>query len=325
MNLDLKNLREMAQDEVNNAKAKSSRSNDGYPIVYPGENGKLTVRLLYNLKSNIVQRRLIRHNSGKDKVACLQIYGEDCPVCEAISNAENLKGKECGAFKKYGFKNRGICYAQIIDHDPAYFKNDKDPQKGDTVLLMYPKTVYDQINEIIVNAGDNLEKLLSNNDGIPIVIERSQKGKGLPDYNTYVYPYGSKKSFKGDGEKTGDEKFDELLSSLPDLNDTIIPSYPNDEVRKKNRALADTINGEYINSSVVNPNDNIELNNSEAMLNNDESDSSISERVSNIGDIGNQASIDNTNNEQPECFGNHKDNDKKCMLCPYEADCYMEN
>ena len=320
MELNLDNLKRMAQDEVSEAEARKSSNNDGYPIVYPGENGKLTVRLLFNLKSGIVQRRLIRHNAGKGKVTCMQLYGEDCPVCQAISNAESLNGKECGAFSKYGYKIRGICYAQIIDYDPVYFKGSDDPKKGDTVLLMYPKMIYDQINGIIVNAGDNLEMLLSNNNGIPVVIERSQKKGGYPDYNTYVYPYGPKKSFEDTEDKTGDELFDELLSSLPDLNVAMTPSYPDEKTRESNRALAELINQEYTSSSVMNPDstDNTEDNNVNTKEDTQTGNNSL---------INNQLPIDNSDSivaNQPDCFGHHSDSDKKCMLCTFEAECYMK-
>lgn len=314
MKLDLDTLKKKIQDEANEAKEQSERSNGGFPIVYPGENGKLVVRLLYNVKSGSVQRRVVRHPAGKGKVACLQPYGEDCPVCQAIHNVENMKGRECGAFSKYGFKTRGICYAMIIDHDPVYFTSPDDPKKGDVVLLMYPKTVYDQINTLLINSGDNLDKVLSENEGFPVIIERSQKKGGYPTYNTAIDPFGLKKVYEDNDEGTGEERFDSMLESIPDLNSTLIPNYPDDNLYKSAEALAQTITQEYMSSSIVNPStdDTIEDDTNE-----------VEESATTPVDVANIPDSSASSSDVPECFGNHCD-DKKCLICPIEADCFMK-
>lgn len=353
MLLDLSKLQKHAQDEVDQASARAgSQENEQYPVVYTGENGKLTVRLLYNVKMGGVQRKLIRHTSGSSKVACLQAYGESCPICEAISNAETVKGKECGAFSKYGFKTRGVCYAQIIDHEATYFTGDNAPKKKDVVLLMYPKTVYDQINKIIVDSGENIDKLLSNNEGIPIVIERSQKKGGFPEYKAYVYPYGAVKSFDDDAESTGEQKWDNMLSELPNLGENFVPDKPSDDIRNQARALAETITQEYINGNVVNPGDEVTpatpaeapVANAASMIPPQGIDPSnpnpsqtatapaptssvtpsapVSQPTQTVQNTAPVADVIGASGK-PECFGKHEDGAHKCMVCPYEADCYI--
>lgn len=324
MKIDLNRLKEQAQVEEQESNSRSNNGSNGdYRVVYPGENGKLTVKLLFNLKSETVQRKITRHDTGKFKVACLEQYGEDCPACKAVQEAETNRGKEAGAFRKYGWKVRGLCFAQIIDHEATYFTKDGDPKKGDIVILQYPRTVYDLINKIIIDSINQGVNLVSENEGIPIVIERTQKGNAFPSYNAYLFPYGSRKSFEDDAEKTGEQKFDELLESLPDLSETMIPKHPTEEVRKQIKALADTINQEYaIGNGVVNPGDKVPEKKEEQPSS------------GNLGDLGkpqeskpeektesDSVPVQN-NGSKPECYGHHKNGEKKCMLCPLEEDCF---
>jgi hypothetical protein len=310
--VDLEKLREIARDEVEETQNRqASRENSKYPVVYTGENGKLTVRILYNVKAGLVQRKVIRHeSSSKSKVPCLQVYGEDCLVCKKISEVEQIKGRECGAFRKYGYKVRGICYAKIVDHEATYFRDNNSPKKGDIILLMYPKTVYDDINKIIVDSGEHLSKIIVANEGIPVVIERTQKGKEFPSYKAYVYPYGAVKAFESDSEGTGDQKFEDMLNDIPDISESLMPKYPSEDVRTTNKALAETIHQEYMNGSVINPNDSDKDDNT--------SSSDIKEESTNIA----QTSSNEIHGAgMPECFGNHVDNENKCLLCVYESEC----
>lgn len=330
MKVDLNKLKALAQEEEEQNNNKNS-NDTGYKVVYPAKNGKLTVKLLFNLKSQTVQRKIMRHDAGKTKVVCLEQYGEECPACNAIREVETNRGRESGVFRKYGWKTRGICFAQIIDHEATYFTEDSDPKNGDVVILMYPKTVYDMINKIIIDSIDQGVNLVSENEGIPIVIERTQKGSSIPTYNAYLFPYGQRKSFNDTSEKTGDQLFDELLENLPDLSETMIPKYPTEEVRKQNEALAETISQEYeIGTGVINPGDKLPDN----IL--DEEDDN---KTSNLGEIANNTSEpyvsdddlpfdnneqSNSNEEQmPECFGNHKNGERKCILCPHEESCFL--
>lgn len=314
MKIDLNAIRAQAEEEINSRRGEGEGSGNQYPVVYPGENGKLTVRLLYNVKANVVQRKIVRHG----KVACMSVYGESCPVCDAIAQVKEMKGDDSGVSRKYGYKVRGVCYAQIVDHEATYFRGENDPKKGDVITFMYPLTVFKGISDKIFESGDNLNKLISENDGLPIVVKRAQEGKGFPSYSVEVFPYGSSKMFKDDDEKTGEEKFDDLLNSLPNLYDAFIPNLPNDEVRKENKALAETIIQEYLSGNTVNPGDS----DTSAPTPKEEEDKkaeSFKEAVSNPAPTQEPSS---DSSGRPECFGNHKDGDKKCMLCPLEPECY---
>jgi len=300
--MDLSKLQSIVAKEVEEEKANYGKDYSSYPIVYPGENGKLTVRLLYCEKFSGVQRKLVRHTTEKQKVPCMQMYGEDCPICKAVSNAETLKGKESGVFKKYGWKVRGICYAVIDSYDPVYFKGKDDPKRGDIVVLMYPKMVYNEINNILLNAGEHLDNLLAYNTGSPIVIERSQKQSNQPpQYKVSVYPYGTSKIFEDD------KTWEETLASLPNLGDELIPALPTEEMREKVRAFTDTVNQEYIKDAVVNPTP----------------ETSSTRTVSQPATSG--VTTQETKCDQcapgKDCFGHHVEDKNECLTCLEEDLC----
>lgn len=350
---DLSKVRQLAQEEIDAKNERSQGNSEGnrYPVVYPAQNGKLTVKLLYNIKSGIIQRKLVRHN----KVPCLQqMYGVECPVCTSINQVEQTLGKEMGAWRKYGYKVRGICYAQIIDHEATYFNGENDPKNGDIILLMYPLSVYDEINRIIVDSGEHLEELVAQNEGLPIVITRSMKSNGIPEYSTSVYPYGKKKSYEDSSEvvdgkaivKTGEQKFEEILNELPNLNEALgIPEYQDDATIEKANALGETIIQEYMGSKVVNPSEphgtQFASEVSQNMFGSQQSQLEEANRQAQAQAVVQTTTQPIPNNEavqettvvngpvqsatlgnHPECFGKHKDNDKNCLLCPMEDDCY---
>lgn len=314
----LKKLQQNTAEEIENDKSRGSSEKSQYPVVYLGTNGKLTVRILFNMGLGGIQKKVIRHEVGKEKVACLSVYGEDCPVCSAIRESEELRGKECGAFRKYGYKVRGVCYAQVIDFSDKFFEG-KDVKKKDIITLMYPKSVYDKINALIVDSGDNLSKVVCDNDGIPMVIERSQKSpNAIPDYTVSLYPFGSVKSFESSDcteGKTPDDMFQDMLSELPNLGEQFVPVNPNDEVRKANKAAADVIRQEYILDKTVNPGDEV--------IPNNKPDTGAEQIAQNPTTVQTPVSVNSsTSGDKPECFGHHDDNDQnKCLVCPYEVEC----
>lgn len=234
----------------------------------------------------------------------MSVYGEDCPICAAIKNAEDEYGKECGAWSKYGYKTRGISMAILVDHDAGMFSDKNSPKKGDLILLMYPPTLYNKINEIIVKSGSHLEDLVVNNDGKTIEITRKQKNGGFPEYDVSVYAYGDEKI------KDSDEEFDSILDNLQNLNDSLVPNYPNDEIREKVRAAAESIDVEYSSGRVLNPNNPPK----------EDTDNSI--KADQNGSIANSYDNSSDNSEKPDCFGNHCD-ESKCLVCPFECDCMI--
>lgn len=304
---------------IQQAKAEMDSSNGNrnvgtqYPIVYPHVDGKLTLRILFNNKAQCVQRQVIRHETeSKEKIPCLQAYGTDCPACNAVKEISDLLGKDSGVFKKYGYKARGICYAVIVDHDNTYFTKPNDPKKGDVILFMYPKTVYEKINKIVFEAGENLESVIAKNDGIPVIVTRSTGTNGFPQYDVAVFPYGTRRCFEDDENGLGQDKFDNLLENLPNISEMVMPAQPTEEVLDKNRALADLIRQKYVSSTVVNP-----VGANPASM----AQAGINPTANNGQPISTNPTA---NTGKPSCYGQF-DNSAKCSDCIFESDCYSNS
>ena len=330
-NFDFSAMQQKMAEEL----AADVRSENGfdskYPAVYTRENGKLKVKLLVNKKMGGLQKRLVRHPAdaeGKTKVPCLSVYGETCPICEAIKEVENAKGKDIGAFRKYGYAVRGVCYAQLIDHDSNMLTDSKSPKKRDIITLMYPKTVYDKLNKVMVDAGSNVVDVLGKNEGMPIVIERSQKPKDFPKFEVNIDPFHKEKSF------ATDEEYENLLNELPDLTDFSYPGTVTDEVRTKVKAVAEAITQEYLGSAIVNPTPVTETkelvaevkpfesedDNNDLPFELDVPNTAATEEAEKVADEVLNAKVPDG---MPPCFGKHEDNSDKCNSCVHECDCVL--
>lgn len=317
----LKALQNLAQNELNEEenKKKNREGAGGPPLVYPVENGTMRLKFLYKEEAGIIQKKITRHQIGNDKIPCMSMYGQECPICAEIRRVEEQYGKECGAYAKYGYKTRGISYAVLVDHDPGMFKGNDDPKKGDLILFMYPPSLYNEINNIIVKSGDNIESLVAANLGKTIEITRSQKGGGFPEYKINVYPYGDEKI------KETDEEWDDFIANIPNLKEAMTPAYPTDELNDKVRAAVETIASDYASNNVMNPNSTEESIHTESQ--NSDNGKSIAENKSEDSNInkpveGTSAPATNADGK-PECFGKHSDTENRCLICPLEADCII--
>lgn len=325
MKIDLSGLVNKAKDELEESSS-SSNNNNGPRIVYPGI-GTLTIKLLYNIKMQGVQRMIIRHDTGKNKVACLSMYDQDCPICQSIANVIEMKGDECGV-KAHRYAKRGISYAQIVDMSDGYFNGSKNPpKKGDVVLMMYPPSVYEEINSIIVRANINVNKLVCENTGKAITIDKTQKGGGYPSYSISVDGFNEYTScYDENNEHPDDEAFDKMLEDLPDLGEAILPRYLSDKVLRDSQAFSETLVSKYISSNVVNPGDETPNNN----VNN-----TSPNKAENISDLPFDMSINYTEtlgvndlgndgipkNAPHECWGQYNGGDKKCIICSFDTQC----
>ena len=73
--MDLSRLQQLAKAEIEENQKKKENSSNGPKILYPVDNGKFRIKLLYKEEAGIVQKKIIRHNIGNDKIPCLSTYG----------------------------------------------------------------------------------------------------------------------------------------------------------------------------------------------------------------------------------------------------------
>ena len=252
MKFDLTGLARKTNEEVKEAEQRASyNSENRVPLLYPAENGTFRIKLLYNPKGDCTQKKICRHTIAKEKFVCLaQSYGEDCPICNAIKTVEESKGKDCGVYKKYGAKKRGIAYAVLVSHEDRMLKENNSPKDKDLIMFMYPETIYNAINTELNKSIDKLSEILVDNESYTFEISRSIGSNGFPKYEAKVYPYGKEKVFE-----TSDE-MDKLIDGLPNLNEQITPESIDkvpEETLQKIKAAADTIKKEYFINNILDP------------------------------------------------------------------------
>lgn len=200
-------------------------------LLYPGI-GTTTVKLFFNPKSNSVKRQISRHQIGDSKVPCLRMYGQECPICKALDDSEHARGIDLGRLKG---KTRGLSYAQFVKADHAISDKIKP---NDTVLFMYPWTVFKEISNIIAQAtnGEQIAKLMASNDGFTINIVRGRDNK----YSAQIDAFSTHRSF------ATDQEFENALNGLDDLNTAILPAAPDEAMLTLVKQTADEIRSQYM-------------------------------------------------------------------------------
>lgn len=235
---------DLSQVMADAQKAKNSQNeggnNQGYKLIYP-QNGTLKVKLLFNPKSGLVSRKVLRHNVEGTKTACLSMYGQDCPVCQAVTSIQNSKGIDLWKLKA---STRGISFAQYIESDYRW-DNPKDaPKKGDIILLMYPWTVYQDINKIIADAGQLADTVVARNSGRIVKISRwveSNQTKYRAELDAFAGEYQSCAS---------DEEFAKVLNEMESLNERIVPPAVTDELLKTAKEVSNQLNSHYLGQQI---------------------------------------------------------------------------
>lgn len=208
----------------------------GPKLVYPGP-GLLRVKLLYNPKSNLVARQIRRHRVNNVSTTCLSIYNMECPICKSVDSIQNVTGIDLWKFKA---KNRGISYAQYVGSKDYKWGPGDEPEVGELILLMYPWTIYQDINRIIASAGPQADKLIALNEGKVINISRWNES-GQVKYKGEVDAFSP--DFKS---KDNDDDFVEFLNNLPNLNEAMAPPVATQELIKIVSDLSESLNRDYL-------------------------------------------------------------------------------
>lgn len=237
------NLENVLAQAAQVAQQQEENSGGGMKLIYP-QMGTLKVRLLYNNAAGVVMRKFERHTINKQKVTCLQNYGMDCPVCKMIDNIQNATGADLWQLKR---TTRGIAYAEYIDSDYKWDDPKDAPAKGEIVILMFPWTIYTDLNRLISSAGQNIYSLIASNVGGVFKISRWSENKQVK-YRAEIDPFDQQHQ-----TRASEEEYQKLLMELPSLNDKFVPVEPNDNVIKAAQSMADELNKEYLAPQVHHP------------------------------------------------------------------------
>lgn len=294
-----------------------------YQIVYPGE-GTTKFKLLYNRKSKTIFREIRRHQFDKMKLPCLRMYDMNCPICEQLTTIKGLSGSNR---HESDSKLRYISMAYLL---PDSSGTTADPNK--IVILMYPYTVYTQLQNIIseITHASDIYKFVAQNDSFSFSIKR-QNNK----YTTVVNAVDTRPIYNTDKE------YDDAMNSLESLNDQIVSSDLSSDMLNKVNVAADQLYQEFVAPQVSNESYEGSVNNEvsnvgtyrSSTTEEDQTTSSsvFSDSRSDTTDYHNVESTNtdklrfqsmSTNDSNPKCFGkSHVSGDPQCMECPQEFQC----
>lgn len=242
LGIDLGNVLAQAAQVTQEQQEKDSSSN--MKLIYP-QNGELKVRLLYNNPAGVVMRKFERHKINGQQITCLSNYGRECPVCKILDNIQNMKGTDLWQLKR---TTRGIAYAEFVESNYRWDNPQDAPTKGEIVLLMFPWTVYTDLNRLINSAGQNIYDLIASNVGGVFKISRWVE-KGQTKYRAEIDPFDRQHR-----TCATDEEYQKLIMELPSLNEKFVPVEITDAIIKSAQNAADELNAEYLSPNVYQPN-----------------------------------------------------------------------
>lgn len=320
MGFDLSKVLQNANEVKNNENENSA--GNGLKLVYTID-GDIKVKLLFNPSSGLVTRKIDRHSIGGNKVPCMTMYGQPCPVCKQIETIQNAKGLDLWKLKK---TTRGIAFAQYIESNYKWEKPEYEPKPGEVILLMFPWTVYKDINKIIAEAGAQAETVVATNTGRVVKISRWKDGnqvKYAASIDAWAQPYTSCEATDG---KTADQVFEDMLNNMESLNNKICPMTLDDETVTKCKELSDSLYREYLQGNVemTPPTQQAPAGNFGANNFQQQQQPTFTNPASNFQpQQPNFTPQQPQNNVQyPECFGCIGNCDpNKRLICPYEMLC----
>lgn len=240
---DLSNVLNSAQQVKEQDNERKENRGNRKKLLYPAD-GTARVKLLFNPKSGIALRKIGRHHVHGTKVPCLQMFGHDCPVCKTLADIKSVKGTDLWEFKR---KERGLSYAQFIDdnYNRSGEKQENIPTQGEVVLLMYPWSVYRDLQSIIAEAGANAATILATNAGKVVKLSRSKGKNNRIEYRVELDAFSEYTT-----AQTEDE-YMQLLNELPNLNDEIVPAEITEDIRKSAQEVANKLVESYLSAAVL--------------------------------------------------------------------------
>lgn len=309
----------------------NSGASTGFKTVYPFSNGRLEFKFIGNEPSGLLYRELYFHeyysDGKKNKVPCLHnMYGTDCPICNAVNNIQDTF-EDRDIFGKYGFKKQGIMFAKLLNVTPDnYFGDTKNPPKpGDIVIFMFPKSVINELRNLIIEFGDECDTIFTNNETRNVTLKVETQANGFPGYTFYVKNNTTTLCVDENGNPD-QAAFNEFMAKMPNLKEIKFPSTPTEDHMKIHRTIVEEINRKYYGDNVnesakqsfvgAAPMSVTTSNSVDSTINMD-----IPTQNDNKSTYINETNINNNeSSERPACFGENK-YDETCSKCPWDSQC----
>lgn len=201
-----------------------SRPNNYYPFWSIADNQQAIVRFLPDKNTEnpfgfVVEKLMhtLTINGENKSVACLKMYGEDCPVCKVSAEYYKKEDKENG--KRYWRKKQHIAQALIIEDPLKPDENTGETHQGKVRFIALGYQLF-QVIQAAFESGDLDEIPYSMDGGYDFIIKKTKQG----DYSTYAV--GSR--FRAKPRALTDDERSVAEDQMIDLS-TLLPANPGEE------------------------------------------------------------------------------------------------
>ena len=324
------------------SKASSGGGGTGFKTVYPFSNGRLEFKFIGNEPSGMLYRELVFHeywsDNKKQKVPCLKhMYGMECPICQMVEKVQSVIDDK-QVWSKYGFKTQGIMFAKLLGYQPDnYFGDAKNPPKpGDIVVFMFPKSVINELRNLIIEYSDEIDTLFTENTTRNVTLKVETLANGFPGYTFFVK--NNQTTLCVDENGNPDQAaFNEFMIKMPNLKDIKFPKEPTEEINKTHQVVVEEMTRKYFGDTAVTESFKSAAPMNEAPIaqyantnttTNKVIDNSFEESALNVTEtpiqsnpvVNESSQPKDERGEKPPCFGNNEYNEK-CANCPWDPDC----
>lgn len=316
----------------------------GYNTLYPFANGRLELKFIGNEPSGLLYREIVYHeyyvDNKKYQVPCLhQMYGLDCPICNMVQSVQD-KIDDKNVWRKYGYKQRGIMFAKLLNITPDnYFGDNKNPAKpGDIVVFMFPKSAMAELRKLIIEYGDEIGTLFTENTTRNVTLKVETQANGFPAYSFFVKNNTSTLCVDNNGNPD-EAAFTEFMKNMPNLKEVKFPSAPTEEMMTAHKAVCEEMSRLYFgNVNVSQQFENaaptnvanttttpIPVNTTAApgtsVQNDNQTVNTTNATSANTAfEPANTTTVADPRGPKPPCYGNNQ-YDEKCNACPWDAEC----
>jgi len=236
----------------------SSRPNNYYPFWNMQIGEQAVVRFLPDRDpenpTGFLVEKLMHNlvvNGEKQKVPCLKMFGDDCPICKVSSSFYKAKDEDNG--KKYWRKKQHIAQALIVDDPLPADKETGETHEGKVRFLALGYQLFNIIKDTF-ESGELDEVPFSYDGGYNFVIKKTEQGK----YSTYTV--GSKfvrkaSSLTEDEIAVVEEEMVELSTLLPakptiEKVESMLEASLNGSSYEHDSVSSDSVSSDSVSSSV---------------------------------------------------------------------------
>ena len=153
------------------------------------------------------KQHVLNINGNKRKVACLDMYGEKCPICQTSRDYYKIDDKDNG--KKYYRSVQYVAQAIVVE-SPIPVKEGEDDPVGKVRLLALGPQIYKIIKDSF-ESGELDELPYDFEGGTDFIIKKDKQG----DYSSYSLSKFSRRDRALDEDTIANLKLTDLVTILP--------------------------------------------------------------------------------------------------------------